>query len=171
MGERGRGRARLDGATVAGINADLTQAQSLAENLACSYQGPVKVGAFDIPGALARQWLPLPNPNGRPNAEVLRPWANGQELTGRPSDTWIIDFGADMSEADAAMFEAPFAHVFEHVKPARMAQRDKGRKARWWLHGRAVADMRRHEQTFALPRHAPCRQASFLCLAARGRVA
>jgi len=144
--------AQLDGATVAGINADLspagigvdmTQAQPLPENLACSYQGPVKVGAFDIPGTLARQWLPLPNPNGRPNADVLRLWANGQDLAGRPSDTWIIDFGADMSEADAAMYEAPFAHVFEHVKPMRDAGRRESRKKFWWRHGETVPAMRR----------------------------
>jgi SAM-dependent methyltransferase len=143
--------AQLDGATVAGIQADLlpadgfdlTQAQPLAENLACSYQGPVKVGAFDIPGPLARQWLPMPNPNGRPNTDVLRPWANGQDLAGRPSDTWIIDFGVDMSEADASMYEAPFAHVFEHVKPMRDAGRRESRKKFWWRHGETVPAMRR----------------------------
>ncbi len=142
--------ARLDGQSVASIQSDLcpaagfdlTQAKSLPANAGCAFQGPVKVGAFDIAGLLARQWLPFPNPNGRPNSDVLRPWANGQDLAGRPSDTWIIDFGADMKEADAALYEVPFAHVLEHVKPMRDAGRREGRKRYWWRHGETVPAMR-----------------------------
>ncbi|MFJ7723681.1 class I SAM-dependent DNA methyltransferase, partial [Rhodococcus erythropolis] len=73
---------------------DITSAKRLAANRALSFQGPVKVGAFDIPGELARQWLKLPiNPNGRPNSDVLFPWANGMDIVRRPADKWIIDFG------------------------------------------------------------------------------
>jgi hypothetical protein len=58
--------------------------------------GDTKGGAFDGPGDLARQWLTLPgNANGRTNADVLCPWANGMDVARRPSDTWIIDFGWD----------------------------------------------------------------------------
>lgn len=148
----GHGHApRIDGVDVSGIQADLsplsggfdlTKARPLPENSGVAFQGPVKVGAFDIPGDTARGWLKLPNPNGRPNSDVLRPWANGHDLASRPSDTWIIDFGTDMSEADAALYEAPFAHVVEHVRPARQAQRDKSRKEKWWLHGRTGCDLR-----------------------------
>ncbi|NJD25617.1 MAG: class I SAM-dependent DNA methyltransferase [Betaproteobacteria bacterium] len=142
--------AQLDGESVAGIQADLspaagfdlTCAKPLPDNAACAYQGPVKVGSFDIPGTLARKWLTAPNPNGRPSSEVLRPWANGQDLAGRPSDTWIVDFGVGMSEVDASMYETPFMQVLQHVRPARMAQRDKSRKEKWWLHGRTGADIR-----------------------------
>ncbi|MBC7484757.1 MAG: class I SAM-dependent DNA methyltransferase [Rhizobacter sp.] len=96
------GVARLGGIEVPRITADLggsgdldlTQATPLAENAGLAFQVPVKVGSFDIPGSLARQWLTLPNPNGRSNADVLRPWANGQDVAQRPSDTWIVDFGA-----------------------------------------------------------------------------
>jgi type II restriction/modification system DNA methylase subunit YeeA len=140
--------AVLDGKFVETIHPDLTagsnltEAKSLAENVGVAFQGPVKVGSFDIPGELAREWLKLPNPNGRPNSDVLRPWANGQDITGRPSDTWIIDFGADRTEQDAALYEMPFAHVLREVKPQRDAQNDAGRKAKWWLHGRTGADLR-----------------------------
>jgi hypothetical protein len=149
------GPVRLDGREVAAIHADLTAAQGaqagldltraapLAENKGVAFQGPVKVGAFDVAGAIARQWLALPNPNGRPNADVLRPWANGQDLAGRPSDTWIIDFGADMSEAEATLYERPFQHVMEHVKPLRDAGRRESRKTFWWRHGETVPSMRR----------------------------
>ena len=76
-----------------------------------------------IPGELARQWLKLPNPHGRPNSDVLRPWANGMDVTRRPSDTWIIDFGVNRPESDAALYEAPFQHTFQHVKPMRETNR------------------------------------------------
>ena len=77
--------------------------------------------------------LQLPsNPNGRLNADVMKPWANGMEIMRRPQDTWIIDFGAYMSEAEAALYEAPFEHVRNHVKPIRdIARRDAHRRA-WW---------------------------------------
>ena len=141
---------KLDGETVDAIHADLTAGEGLDltstnllnENAGIAFQGPVKVGSFDIPGNQARQWLKQPNPNGKPNREVLRPWANGQDLTGRPSDTWIIDFGADRKEKDAALYEIPFTHVLSKVKPQRDKQNDIGRKTKWWLHGRTGADIR-----------------------------
>ena len=142
--------AELDGKAVEAIHADLTagdglnltQAKPLKENAGVAFQGPVKVGPFDIPGELARQWLKQPNPNGKPNSDVVRPWANGQDLTGRSSDTWIIDFGADRTEQMAALYETPFALVLREVKPMRDAQNDAGRKSKWWLHGRTGADLR-----------------------------
>ena len=42
------------------------------------------------------------NPNGRPNSDVLRPWMNGMDVTRRPADHWIIDFGWEMNEREAA---------------------------------------------------------------------
>jgi hypothetical protein len=47
-----------------------------------------------------------------------------------------------MSEQEAALYEQPFAHVELHVKPPRLAQRDKTRKEFWWLHGRTGEDFR-----------------------------
>jgi type II restriction/modification system DNA methylase subunit YeeA len=124
-------------------NVDLTKAQRLVENARIAFQGPVKVGAFDIPGDLARRWLLLPNPNDRPNRDVLRPWANGADVTGRYSDTWIIDFGANRPEMQAALYEAPFEYVRFHVKPARNSNRMKHREKYWWLHGATAENMRR----------------------------
>jgi methylase of polypeptide subunit release factors len=142
--------ATLDGNIVEAIHADLTageglnltQAKPLKENAGIAFQGPVKVGPFDIPGELARKWLKQPNPNGRPNGDVLRPWVNGQDIAGRPSDTWIIDFGADRTEQDAALYETPFAHVLREVKPMRDAGNREGRKKYWWRHGETVPALR-----------------------------
>ncbi len=150
QGEGWDGGSTLNGTPVATIHADLTagdglnltQAMPLQANTGVAFQGPVKVGSFDIAGELARQWLEQPNPNGKPNSDVLRPWANGQDITSRPSDTWIIDFGANRTEQEAALFETPFAHVLREVKPMRDAQNDAARKSKWWLHGRTGIDMR-----------------------------
>lgn len=149
---RGATAMRLDGQSVRSIQPDLNpntdssvnlvQAFPLSENRGIAFQGPVKVGPFEIPGELARHWLTLPNPNGKSNAEVLRPWANGKDLTGRPSDTWIIDFGTNMSLKDAAQYQAPFTHVQRYVKPLRDAGRREGRRIYWWLHGETVPAMR-----------------------------
>lgn len=154
FGKRDHGRPTLlNGVPSAGINPDLTasgdglrltDAVPLPANAGVAFQGPVKVGLFDIPGVKARQWLQQqqPSPHGKPNRDVLRPWANGQDLNGRPSDTWIIDFGADMAEQDAALYTAPFAQVVEHVRPMRDAGRSEGRKRYWWRHGATAPALR-----------------------------
>jgi type II restriction/modification system DNA methylase subunit YeeA len=133
----------LNGQPVDAIHADLTAvsgldlsiATPLAENVGCSIRGTQKIGAFDIPGELARQWLKLPNPNGKRNSDVVKPWSNGMDIMRRSSDTWIIDFGVDMSEAEAALYEKPFEHVVEHVKPVRMANNREMYRRYWWRHG------------------------------------
>ena len=122
-----------------GGGVDLTTAQLLQQNAGVSFEGTKKYGDFDISGELARAWLCLPNPHGKSNFEVVKPWRNGQGITMRPSDTWIIDFGYEMTETDAALFEAPFAHVLHFVKPVRVKAKITHN---WWLHERARAAMR-----------------------------
>lgn len=133
---------RLDEQDVPVINtdltagaADLTRARRLVENLGVAFMGDTKGGAFDIPGDLARAWLKLPlNPNGRPNSDVLRPWRNGMDVTRRSRDMWIIDFGWEMSERDAALYEEPFRYIMEHVLPEREKNRRDAYRERWWRH-------------------------------------
>jgi type II restriction/modification system DNA methylase subunit YeeA len=122
--------------------ADLTIAAQLKANFGSAFQGPVKVGPFDIGGDIARDWLTLPiNPNGTHNSNVLRPLLNGSDITRRQSDRWIIDF-ADLSEADASFHEAPFEYVRKTVKPIRDSNRDRQRRENWWRLGRSGADLR-----------------------------
>ena len=64
-------------------------------------------------------------PNGRTNADVLKPWVNGMDLTRRPAGKWIVDFGWAMSAGDAALYEEPFWWVRERVYPMR--QQNRGR--------------------------------------------
>ncbi len=133
---------RLDGALVEQINPDLTASSHdltkvgrLAENTGVAFMGDTKGGAFDVPGELARQWLALPaNPNGRPNADVLRPWVNGMDITRRPSDKWIIDFRWTMDESQSSLFEAPFQHVVRQVKPVRESNKRQAYARNWWRH-------------------------------------
>ena len=118
-----------------GTGIDLTGAKRIPANIGVAFMGDTKGGPFDVPGDLAREWLRLPaNPNGRPNADVLKPWVNGMDLTRRPAGKWIVDFGSDMTEADAALYEAPFAHVREHVWPMRQRNRRDAYRINWWRH-------------------------------------
>ena len=141
-----RPQTRLDGEPADAIHADLTAsrggtgidltgAKRIPANIGVAFMGDTKGGPFDIPGDLAREWLRLPaNPNGRPNADVLKPWVNGMDLTRRPAGKWIVDLGWSMPEAEAALYEAPFGHVREHVHPMRQKNRREAYRLNWWRH-------------------------------------
>ena len=139
----------LDGAPVAGINADLTagdlklaSAHRLARNAKTAFMGDTKNGPFEIRGDVAREWLGLPaNPNGRPNSDVLKPWVNGMDLTRRPAGKWIVDFGDSMSEVEAALYEAPFSYAAQNVRPVRQRNRGKTARDSWWRHSRPRPNM------------------------------
>ncbi|MBB1126692.1 class I SAM-dependent DNA methyltransferase, partial [Thiospirillum jenense] len=98
------------------IKMDVTTAKQLNENAGVAFIGTQKSGDFDIAGELARQWLIKSNPHGKPNSDVVRPWANGADITRRPNDTWVIDFGVGMTETNGALYEFPFQHVIKNVK-------------------------------------------------------
>ena len=56
------------------------------------------------------------------------------DLTRRPRGKWIIDFGDEMSEAEAALYEAPFTYAREHVRPFRQRNREKSSRDFWFRH-------------------------------------
>jgi len=125
-----------------GKTLDLTLAEPLEANKGRCFVGSQKGGSFEVSGALAREWLRKPSVNARSNSEVLRPWANGQHLTGRGNDQWIVDFGNDMTELDASQFDFPFLHVALNVKEARNPNREAASGRYWWLHQRPRPEMR-----------------------------
>ncbi len=140
----------LDGAPVATIYTDLTgdldlsAARKLEENRGICFFSIKKGGPFDVPGEVARRWLALPtNPNGRPNSDVVRPWYNGLDVARRPRDMWIVDFGTETTEEEAALYEAPFEYVRTHVKPIRAENRRERRRRLWWLFSETAPGMRR----------------------------
>ena len=152
-GEESVAGARLDGQPVdeifadltarrGGAGVDLTGVQRLPQNAGVAFMGDTKGGPFDVAGDQAREWLRLPsNPNGRRNADVLKPWVNGMDLTRRPAGKWIVDFGLKMSAEDVALYEEPFRWVKEHVWPTWDKQREAERRDQWWLHHRPRPNM------------------------------
>ena len=145
--------SRLDGESVDEIYTDLTarrgstgvditRVSRLRENAGVAFMGDTKGGAFDVTGDQAREWLRLPaNPNGRTNADVLKPWVNGMDLTRRPAGKWIVNFGWKMSEGDAALYEEPFRWVKERVYPMRQRNRIEAHRLGWWRHLRPRPEM------------------------------
>ncbi len=85
----------LDGRKVAEIHsnltahADVTTAQVLRSNEGLAFSGTKKSGEFDVSEDCANVWLQAPNPHGRPNSDLLRPWLNGSAIVKRLPPAWI----------------------------------------------------------------------------------
>ncbi len=128
----------LDGTSVAKISPTLTgtvdvkSAHKLTENKSLAFMGVTKQGPFDIDDSKAQTLLSQPNPdNSLNNADVIRRYANGMDITRRPRNMWLIDFGA-MSENEACLYEAPFEYVKTNVKPFREKNPRDWYKKEWW---------------------------------------
>ena len=122
-------------ADLGGASANLTGAKRLQENFKVGFMGDTKGGAFDIEGKLAKSWLVEPlNVNGRPNSDLLSPWINGLDITRRPRDMWIVDFGWTMDEGEAAHYQETFKYVAAQVKPERDKNRRDAYRVNWWRH-------------------------------------
>lgn len=120
---------------------DITIAKPLAENVNLSFIGVQKSGAFDITYEQAKIFLGATNISEKLNSNVIRPTANAQDVVGKWSNTWIIDFN-QMSEDEAKQYEQPYAYVLENVKPERMQNRRARTAQNWWLHGENRPGMR-----------------------------
>ncbi len=139
----------LDGESVSRINPDLTTgenttaAKRLKENEGICFMGTTKVGAFDIDAEVAQKMLSAPlNPNKRPNSDVVKPWVNATDLTQRSRGMYIIDFGTEMTKAEAALYELPFQYVKGHVYPERKNNNREAYAEKWWLHGEPRPELR-----------------------------
>jgi len=155
----------LDDTPVSVINAnltsslDLTVAKRLQENDGLAFMGDTKGGAFNLKPDVATKMINAPlNPNGRPNRDVVCPWINALDVTRRPRGMWIVDFGVNMPEDEAALYEMPFEYVSNNVKPAR--KKSKTTRSEWWLHERprpamrvAIAPLQRYIVTPAVAKH------------------
>ncbi len=156
----------LDGEAAASINAnltagaDLTGAARLPENLGIAFMGDTKGGPFDVSESVALNLIDQPNPDGRKNRDVVRPRVNGKDITSRPSGTWIIDFGVDISVVESALYEAPFEYVNTHVRPSRVGSKRQIYAKNWWLHmeprpgmRQALRDLERYIATPTTAKH------------------
>jgi len=145
----------LDGKPVADISPSLTagsdarEARVLQQNLGLSFMGITPAGPFDMPFDQIRDWLAEPNPHGKPNSDVLRPYLNGKDLNQRPRGQWSIDF-TGMTHAEASLYEGPFQHLQNAVFKLRSENSRQTNKA-WWEFERPRHEMRKAMKT--LPRY------------------
>ncbi len=176
--------ARLEGREVAqifadltarssgGLGVDLTQAASLAENRLASFQGVIpraeikrrrklELGlpdaSFNLDGATARHILQRPaSPTGRPMADVIFPYLVADDITTRPLDRFIVNYG-DRDEGDAALYEAPFSAI-SSVRLHREHMEEGKDRRMWWQFARRrpemFAQMVRLARFVSIPRHA-----------------
>jgi type II restriction/modification system DNA methylase subunit YeeA len=143
--------AHLNGNAVAEIYPDLTGggsvtnltlAKRLGENVDIAFQGTISYGPFELPGSEARELLARPiNPNGRPNSDIVKPWTNGQDVTKRPSDHWIIFFPDTMTSENAALYEAPWEIIEERVRPYRAEKPNEALNRHWWRLWRSRSEL------------------------------
>lgn len=141
----------LDGVEVPAIHADLTAdiditaAGSMPENLNKSFQGVtpraeiqkkrrIELGlpnaSFNLVGGDARRMLrEQSNANGEPMSAVVRPYWIADDITTRPLDRFIVNFGV-REKMDASLFEHPFA-ALSSVRLNR-AQMEDAQDYPWW---------------------------------------
>jgi type II restriction/modification system DNA methylase subunit YeeA len=137
----------LDGQAVSTINsnltatADTTAVARLGVFRELCFRGVPKVGQFEIAQEEAIGFLREPNPTGKPNSDVLRPWLNGLDVTRRPKNLWIIDF-AGRNEDSAALYAAPYRYIQTHVLPTRSKNKRGHRRDNWWLHAETGGGLR-----------------------------
>lgn len=134
------GNAQVTGTIrVPRLNADLTAhadvpsaaARPLRSNAGLSTRGFMVAGAgFMLPAEEAKALL---GEDPR-NAEVLKPFRNGKDLTTRPRGVYVIDFAA-RTEKEAQSFPVLFDIVRDRVKPERDANAMASRRNVWWRFG------------------------------------
>ncbi|MEI6807593.1 MAG: DNA methyltransferase [bacterium] len=138
----------LDGTSVATINsnltaaADTTAARPLPVMVNLSFSGTKKAGDFNITEEHARELLAAPNPHGKPNSDILKPWLNGTAIVQRPAPQWIIDCGVSMTLEEFRLHDAPHQYALACVKPERDKNKRDVRRLNWWLHAELAPAMR-----------------------------
>ncbi len=125
-------------------NTDVTNAAVLHANRDLSFIGTKKAGKFELVDLTAQELLKDPNPTGKPNSDVIRPWLDGSAVAKRNNFEWIIDCGLDMSLDIFTGYVRPHQRVFELVKPARDENNRKLYRDKWWLHAETRPGLRRN---------------------------
>lgn len=157
----------LDFQSVSTINADLTtetniaSAKRLNENADLAFMGMTRIGRFELTAKEAAELLALPrNPNGRPNSDVIRPWINASDITRQSRGMYIIDFGAELDETSAALYEQPFEILRQRVYAERQKNNRQTYRRFWWRYGeprpalrRAIAPLHRYIATPMVSKH------------------
>ena len=140
----------LDGSPVDHISAmltadaDLSNVDELDENSGIAFQGVILTGDFDVDSEAGERMRAAPlNVNGRPNTDVVHPFASAADLAGRSAGRYVVNFDLDTTEAAAAQYEQPFEYLKAQVKPYRLAHKRAPIRERWWLHEAPRPQMRK----------------------------
>ena len=103
----------------------------LKENSDIAFVGCYVLGkGFVLESDEAERWI-AEDPR---NAEVLRPYLNGEDLAHRPDcspSRWVIDFDG-MTLERAQDYRLPFARVEQLVLPERVKNNRKAYRDNWW---------------------------------------
>lgn len=138
------GQRLLNNVSVETISADLgdkefSEAKKLGDNLGRAFQGPVLLGeGFKISHATAARWIAADDRYG----QILFPFIGGNEVNKDPfykPPCYAINFW-DWSEEESKNFGLAYERVESEVLPARLKQKNKIAKSRWWLHYRSGID-------------------------------
>jgi hypothetical protein len=144
-----QGRSTLDEAAVAGITAALEPrgrvsgpAHRLAANAGRCFQGSNVLGTGFLLTPEEGQRLIDQYP---PNAEVLSPYLNGEDLNTSPDQSpsrWVINF-FDWPLERAETYPDCMAIVREKVKPFRDRNNRAVRRERWWQFAERAPELHR----------------------------
>ncbi len=72
----------------------------------------------------------------------LRPFVNGNDVTQRPRNFWMLDFFGLSEPQLAADFQEAYQHLLVTVKPERDMNPREGRRLKWWVFGEALSTFR-----------------------------
>lgn len=96
------------------------------------------------------------NPNSRPNSDVVFPRRIGEDVVNQPSDSFVVDFGINMSIGEASQYVLPFEHVRKFVYSPRQKANQSVARDKWWIHWNPRIQMRsalsKLERYIATPR-------------------
>jgi hypothetical protein len=92
---------------------------------------------FILPAPEAEQLLTT----GPQHAAIIKPFLNGKDLTTRPRNVFVIDFGL-RSEEEARDFPVLYDLVRTRVKPERDANARATYREYWWRYGEPRRDLR-----------------------------
>jgi len=81
----------------------------LAENRGLAFPGDPAASRHALSAARAARLLAAPNVHGKPNRDVVRPWAGAGDLLGRARARWTVDFPPGMEDREAALYALPYA--------------------------------------------------------------
>jgi type II restriction/modification system DNA methylase subunit YeeA len=139
----------LNGNPVKTINSDLTStvdlsiARQLEENKNLSFQGDILWGDFTLNEKLAKKFLSdSGNPNSKPNSNVIRLRCTGDSIVSRAPESYVIDFGLNMSQEEASQYTVPFEYLKAKVYPNRQETKWQTARDKWWIHWKPRDKMR-----------------------------